>query len=111
MNRTERTRTLGKRAREVRGRAVSVLASLLVAAATAAAIILALHIVFAVFDTNPDNGIVRFVNGLADTLVWQFEGLFVPESERLRVLVNFGLAAVAYLVAGRIAAGLVRRVG
>lgn len=111
MNRTERTRTIGKRAREMRGRTVGVIASLIGVAAAAAAIILALHIVFVIFETNQDNGIVRFVGGFADTLVWEFEGLFVPDNERLRVLVNFGLAAVVYLAAGRLVARLVRRLG
>lgn len=111
MNRAEGTRTLGRRVRAMRGRTAGAVASLVVVAATAAAIILALHVVFVIFDTNPNNGIVEFVNGFADTLVWQFEGLFVPDSESLRVLINFGLAAVVYLVVGRIVAGLVRRLG
>lgn len=91
-------------------RGIELAASLAVLLATAAAVILALHIVFVVFKTNPNNGIVEFVNGLADGLAWEFKNLFLG-SKRTEVVVNFGLAAVFYLVVGRLVAGLLRRLG
>lgn len=91
--------------------AIELAASLAIILATIAAVILALHVVFVVLKTNPQNNIVQFVEGFADTLAWQFEDLFAYENRSLRVFINFGLAAVAYLVAGRILAGLLRRLG
>lgn len=85
------------------------LASLIAVAATLIAVIFALHIVFVVFSANPDNPIVVFVRDVSQTLAFVFRDLFLPEDERVRVLVNYGLAAVAYLVVGRFVAGLVRR--
>jgi len=37
--------------------------------------------------------------------------LFTPASPKTRVLVNYGLAAVLWLVAGGLVARLIRRVG
>lgn len=91
--------------------AIQVAASVAIVLATFAAIVLALHIVFVVFKTNPNNGIVTFVDGFADTLAWQFKDLFTYNNDSLRVFINYGIAAVAYLVAGRILAGLLRRLG
>lgn len=73
-------------------------------------VLLALHIAFAVFSANQDNAIVRTVNDWADWFAWRFRDMFVPKDERVGVLVNYGIAAVVYLVAGRVVASLIRRV-
>jgi hypothetical protein len=73
-------------------------------------VLLALHIAFVVFSANPDNAIVRTVNTWADWFAWRFRDMFVPKDERVAVLVNYGIAAVVYLVVGRVVAGLIRRV-
>lgn len=91
------------------GRASALVATLITFVATLIAIIFALHIVFVVFSANPDNPIVVFVRDLAQRLAFFFRDLFLPQDERLRVLVNYGLAAIAYLVVGRFVAGLIRR--
>lgn len=105
------TETEHAKGRTAAGRVAGLLAGLVIAAATVIALILVLHIVFVAFETNPDNPIVNFVKGVAGTLAWVFKDLFVPENERIKVLVNFGLAAVVYLVAGSLVASLLRRVG
>jgi hypothetical protein len=74
-------------------------------------VLLALHIAFVVFTANHDNSIVRAVNGWADWFAWRFRDMFVPKDQRVGVLVNYGIAAVVYLIAGRVAAGLIRRIG
>ncbi|MQA87557.1 MAG: hypothetical protein GEV03_23770 [Streptosporangiales bacterium] len=91
------------------GRVAGVVASLITFLATLVAIIFAMHIVFVVFGANPDNAVVVFVRDLAERLAFVFRDLFLPQDERVRVLVNYGLAAVVYLVVGRFVAGLVRR--
>jgi hypothetical protein len=72
-------------------------------------VLLALHIAFVVFSANPGNSIVRTVNDWADWFAWRFRDIFVPKDERVGVLVNYGIAAVVYLVAGRVVASLIRR--
>jgi hypothetical protein len=37
--------------------------------------------------------------------------LFVPHDPRVATLANYGIAAVACLIAGRIAAAIIRRLG
>jgi hypothetical protein len=73
-------------------------------------VLLALHIAFVVFTANEANSIVRSVNDWADWFAWRFRDIFVPKDQRVGVLVNYGIAAVVYLIAGRIAAGLIRRI-
>jgi hypothetical protein len=72
-------------------------------------ILLALHIAFVVFSANGDNAIVRTVNDWADWFAWRFRDMFVPKDHRVEVLVNYGIAAVVYLIAGRVIAGLILR--
>jgi hypothetical protein len=73
-------------------------------------ILLALHIAFVVFSANGANTIVHTVNDWADWFAWRFRDMFVPKDQRVGVLVNYGIAAAVYLIAGRIAAGLIRRI-
>lgn len=74
------------------------------------AIVLALHIVFVIFTANPHNPLVTFVAGWADGLVVFFRDLFTPADHRVEVLVNYGLAAIFWLIVGRIVTGLLRRI-
>lgn len=85
-------------------------ASLVAFIAMISCVLLSLHITFTVFSANNDNSIVQGVNGLADHLAWRFRDMFVPKDNRVRVTVNYGIAAAVYLIAGRIAAGLIRRI-
>ena len=73
-------------------------------------VLLALHIAFVVFKANDDNSIVRTVNDWADWFAWRFRDMFVPKDERVAVLVNYGIAAVVYLGAGRLVSSLIRRI-
>jgi hypothetical protein len=75
------------------------------------AAILVLHVIFVVGDANPGNGIVSFVSGWADTFSLGFKDLFTPADAKLKVLVNDGIAALFWLVAGALVARIIRRVG
>jgi len=103
--------SIGKQLREGWQRVVGAIATGVVILSVIIAIFLALHIVFEVFDANKQNGIVEFVNGWATDLAYGFRDLFVPKDAAIRVTVNYGLAAVVYLAAGRILAGIIRRLG
>lgn len=74
----------------------------------ALALILVLQIVFRLADTNPQNGLVRFINGLANALAMFFRNLFVIDSSVWQVIIDYGMAAVFWLVVAGIVARLVR---
>jgi hypothetical protein len=109
-------RAPGRRAREGKGlrtgvrRVSDTAAGLVRVIAMIICVLLALHIAFVVFSANHDNAIVRTVNTWADWFAWRFRDMFVPKDERVAVLVNYGIAAVVYIVVGRVVAGLIRRV-
>ncbi|NIH86680.1 hypothetical protein [Amycolatopsis granulosa] len=75
------------------------------------ALILVLHVIFVVGGANPDNGIVGFARDWSDGLALGFKDLFEPADEKLRVLVNYGIAAIFWLVVSSIVTRLVRRLG
>jgi hypothetical protein len=73
-------------------------------------VLLALHIAFVMFKANEANSIVRTINSWAHWFAWRFRDMFVPKDERVGVLVNYGIAAVVYLIAGRVVSGLIGRI-
>ncbi len=81
---------------------LGLLATLVGLASVVAAAILVLYIVLVVFKANPRNVIVRDIREIARPLAWVFKDLFTPKSYRLRVLVNYGIAAIVYLLVGRL---------
>jgi len=80
-----------------------------------AALFLAIGALLVAVDANPDNALVRFVLDVADKLdlevfnrrggIKEFHG---HDAATKNALVNWGLAAVAWLVAGRILDRVVR---
>jgi hypothetical protein len=90
-------------------RGVDAIATAVTLAAVIVAVILALHIVFVVFEANAANGIVTTINDWAGSLAWKFKDVFTPADPKAAALINYGLAAVLYLVVGRFVAGLIRR--
>lgn len=75
------------------------------------ALILVLHIIFVIAEANKDNGIVSFVSDFADPLTLGFKDIFTPDDPKLQTLVNYGVAAIFWLVVSAVGAALVRRVG
>lgn len=75
------------------------------------AAILVLHIVFTIAEANDKNSIVEFVSGWADGLTLGFADLFQPDDAKLRVLINYGIAAVFWLVVSSVGSSLIRRIG
>ncbi|MFC9976194.1 hypothetical protein ACFVH6_35400 [Spirillospora sp. NPDC127200] len=101
----------GGGAAAARKRAVSLLAGLVSIVTTIVVLVLAVHIVFVVFEANASNDLVSRVGDWAGDLAWQFKDVFQPEDPKLAVAVNYGLAALVYLVIGRILVALIRRLG
>lgn len=98
-------------AAEVRANVVGVLAGVVRWVGLAFAVVLVIHVLLTVGGANPDNGITRFFDTVADPLALAFKSLFTPENAELRVLVNYGLAALFWLIVSSVVARLIRRLG
>lgn len=90
-------------------RIIGSLAALVRAIAAVLAAILVVHIVLVIGGANPDNSITKGIANLAMPLALGFKGLFSPSNPKVLVLVNFGLAAIFWLVLGTLLALVVRR--
>ncbi|MPY84561.1 MAG: hypothetical protein GEV00_14830 [Actinophytocola sp.] len=73
-----------------------------------AAAVFVLHILFVVFDANQGNGFVAFIYGLAKTLVLGLGDVFTPEDATIGVVLNYGFAAIVYLIIGKVVARALR---
>ena len=63
-------------------------------------------IVLHLLDAHAGNALVGFVYDVAGWLVTPFKGVFSPDGEKLRIAVNWGLAAVVYGIVGGLLARL-----
>ena len=75
------------------------------------AVILVLHVIFVIGEANEDNGIATFVRNWSEGLALGFQDLFTPDDNKLRVLVNYGIAAIFWLIVSSIVAKIIRRIG
>lgn len=96
--------------RRVKDQAAGLIAGIVRWAGLIFAAILVLDVIFVVASANPVNGIVSWVRGWADTLAIGFRDLFEPSDAKLRVLVNYGTAALFWLIVSSILSRFVRRV-
>jgi hypothetical protein len=95
----------------VRAQVVGIAAGTLRWVGTIIVVILVAHVLLTVFGANPANPITTFVRSWADLLALAFRDLFTPADAKLRVLADYGLAAVFWLTATGIVVRLVRRLG
>lgn len=75
-------------------------------AAGLVAALIVLGIAFVALKANPHNSIVSDVHDAARFLVGPFDGLFTPHDHRLAVAIDWGIAAVVYVIVGRLVARL-----
>ncbi|MPY78108.1 MAG: hypothetical protein GEV04_06345 [Actinophytocola sp.] len=75
------------------------------------ALVLVLHVVFSIADANEDNSIVSFVRDWADPLALGFKDMFQPDDAQLKILVNYGIAAIFWLIVSSLGAAIIRRIG
>lgn len=80
---------------------VLALARLVAFAATIVFAIIALGIVLRVVDANGANGVVSTVHDAGRWLVGPFDGMFTADSAKATLGLNWGIAAVLYLLVGR----------
>ncbi|MFJ8364070.1 hypothetical protein [Streptomyces sp. NPDC093984] len=74
-----------------------------------AAGLLGLWILLFLLDANRSNVFVDFVRGTADRLAWWSQDIFTMDTEGLRVVLNYGLPAVMYLLIGHGIAARINR--
>ncbi|MDQ3401892.1 MAG: hypothetical protein M3548_00665 [Actinomycetota bacterium] len=96
---------------QLRGRIAGIVAGLIRWIGLLFALVLVAHIILVMGDANPDNWITGVVRDLADPFALAFKNLFTPEDAKLGVLINYGLAAVFWLVVSSVAAKFIRRLG
>ncbi|MFC4013183.1 hypothetical protein ACFOY2_38565 [Nonomuraea purpurea] len=99
----------GGRPATTRQRAVSTVVYLVKLASKVAALALVLYAVFTAFKANPANVWYQFVESLAGVLSLGLANLFQLADPRWTAMVNYGLAAIVWLIIGSALAGLVRR--
>ena len=80
-------------------------------AAAVVAGVIVLGILFVVLEANPDNAIVSAVDDVARALVGPFDGMFDLDDAKTTIAVNWGIAALAYLILGALIAWLVALIG
>ena len=72
------------------------------------AVILLVHIVLVFADASTTSAIVKDIANVAAKLAWGFKALFSFSSAKLTVFVDYGLAALAYLLVGAVLVRLFR---
>lgn len=97
------------RSRRGLGRLVSAVISAVRVACGVFAAILVAQIVFVFFAANPDKWITRAVAGWSDDLTLGLRNLFTPADPMLGAALNYGIAAIAWLVIGAILVRIMRR--
>ncbi len=75
-------------------------------AAVVAAVIVA-AILLRVLGANAHNTIVSDIHDVGQTLVGPFKGLFSVGSAKVTMAVNWGIAAIVYLIVGHLVARLI----
>lgn len=88
---------------------VGVFASVVRWLGLAFALVLAVHVLLTIGNANPANGITTFFSTAADWFVLAFRNLFTPDDGKLRVLINYGLAAVFWMIVSAVLSRLIRR--
>ena len=68
-------------------------------------------ILLVVLKANRSNDVVSAIHDVARTLVGPFSGMFTLHNARLGVAVNWGIAALVYLILGYLVARLVTMLG
>ncbi|MEV5647567.1 hypothetical protein AB0L57_04865 [Nocardia sp. NPDC052254] len=74
------------------------------------ALIEIVYIVLLIFDANQTNRFFTFIKSLAEPLALFFPGLFATGSRNWDIIINYGLAALFWLVVAGIVARLLSRI-
>jgi hypothetical protein len=75
------------------------------------ALVIVAAIVLFVLGANPGNGIVKAIHDAGGWLAGPFKNLFSIHNAKAAMAVNWGLAALVYLLVGHFIASLLARMG
>ncbi len=106
-----RTAGAGATARRGVGSGFLLAARLVMLVVSVIVAIIVVAILLKVLGANMGNSIVKGITDLGETLVGPFKDLFTIKNAKVSVAVNWGLAALLYLVVGSIIARILRRIG
>jgi hypothetical protein len=73
------------------------------------AAIIIIGIVLVLIKANPNNDVVHFIHQIGAFFAKPFADLFPRSNPRQDILINWGIAAIVYLIVGAIIARLARR--
>ncbi len=104
-----RTRVAAARGAWAVGSVMVMIARLVRLVAIIVFLIIVAGIILKVVGANPANTIVKDVHDVGRTLVGPFKNVFTPKSPKASIALNWGLAAVVYLVVGSLIASLIVR--
>jgi hypothetical protein len=94
---------------EVRAQVVGIVATVIRWIGLLFALILVVHVILTVGSANPANGITTFFADAANPIAIGFKDLFTPSDHKLFVLVNYGIAALFWLIVSAVVARIIRR--
>jgi hypothetical protein len=100
--------TTGTRRRFAMGSARSGLARAVALIGTLVALILVVGILLVVLGASRGNGLVQAVHDAANFLAGPFDGLFNLKRHKVEIAVNWGIAAVVWLLLARLIARVIR---
>ena len=92
-------------------RAVYAVAGVLNTIGLAIVAVIVLHIVLTLLDANPENTAARLIRELADFFNLGLANLFLLAEPKAQIGVNYGVAALIWLVVTMVIVRLVRRIG
>jgi hypothetical protein len=92
------------------GTALASVARAIVVIGSLVAVILIAGIVLTLLGANPSNGIVKAIDDAARILAGPFQGLFKLHGHKLKIAVNWGIAAVVWYAVARLIARVLVRV-
>jgi hypothetical protein len=92
-------------------RGAAALARVLRTIGYAIAAVLALHVALTLLQANPANAAAALIARLADTFDLGLSNLFLVEDPKLAVLLNYGAAALVWVLITAVVTRLVSRIG
>jgi hypothetical protein len=104
-----RTRVAAARGAWAAGSVMLLIARLVRLVAALVVLLIAVAIVLRVVGANASNSVVSDIHDAARTLVGPFKGMFSIKSAKGELALNWGIAAVVYLIAGNLLAALIAR--
>jgi hypothetical protein len=92
-------------------RGINMVADLLRVVGLLIVVVLVLYIVLTLLDANFGNSFAAAVRDLAGTFDLGLSNLFLPAEEKLRITLNYGVAAIIWFAITAVVVRLVRRLG